>query len=113
VATELYDLLLPFRAAIITAQTTWIGTVTHHLGLLATVLGRYEEAEEHFAEAVELQDRIGVRGTVVHSRLEWARMLLRRARPNDALPVRTLLEEAKVGAEKSDSPSSSHTSASC
>jgi predicted ATPase/class 3 adenylate cyclase len=100
VAAELYDLLLPSRTAIIASQTTWLGPVTHDLGLLATVLGRYDEADEHFAEAVELQDRIGARGTLVHSRIEWARMLLRRARPDDTVRIRTLLHEAKAGARE-------------
>jgi tetratricopeptide (TPR) repeat protein len=99
-AEELHDLLIPFRSQIVNGQTTWIGPATQDLGLLATVLGRYDEAEEHFADAVERQDRIGARGTVVHSRLEWARMLLRRGRPDDTLCARTLLQEAKTGARE-------------
>jgi tetratricopeptide (TPR) repeat protein len=97
-AAALYDLLLPSRAAMTTGQAVWFGPVTHDLGLLATVLGRYDEAEEHFAVAVEVQDRMGARGTVVHTRLEWARMLLRQGRPEDPPRARTLLEEAKAGA---------------
>jgi sugar phosphate isomerase/epimerase len=83
-----------------TSQTAWFGPVTHDLGLLATVLERYDEAEEHFAVAVEVQDRMGAQGMVVHTRLAWARMLLRRAGTNDASKARTLLEEAKVGARE-------------
>jgi class 3 adenylate cyclase/tetratricopeptide (TPR) repeat protein len=103
-AAALYDLLLPSRAAMTTGQTVWFGPVTHDLGLLATVLGRYDEADEHFAEAVAVQDRIGARGTVVHTRLEWARMLLRRGRLEDAPRARTLLEEAKAGAREVSIP---------
>jgi tetratricopeptide (TPR) repeat protein len=103
-AAALYDLLLPSRAAMATGQSVWFGPVTHDLGLLATVLGRYDEAEEHFAMAVDVQDRMGARGTVVHTRLEWARMLLRRGRPEDAPRARTLLEEAKAGAREVSIP---------
>jgi hypothetical protein len=78
--------------------------VTHDLGLLATVLGRYDEAEEHFATAAEVQDRMGARATVVHTRLEWAHMLLRRGRPEDAPRARTLLEEAKAAAREVSIP---------
>ena len=100
VAAELYELLLPSRAAMATGQTAWAGPVTHDLGLLATVMERYDEAEEHFAAAVEVQDRIGAQGMVVHTRLAWGRMLLRRAGTNDASRARTLLEEAKAGARE-------------
>lgn len=99
-AAELYELLLPSRTVVTTGQTVWFGPVTHDLGLLATVLGRYDEAEEHFAVAVEIQDRMGAQGMVVHTRLAWARMLLQRAGTNDASKARTLLEEAKAGARE-------------
>jgi sugar phosphate isomerase/epimerase len=78
--------------------------VTHDLGLLATVLGRYAEADEHFAVAVAVQDRMGAKGMVVHTRLEWARMLLRRDRPEDAPRARTLLEAATAGAREVNIP---------
>jgi tetratricopeptide (TPR) repeat protein len=103
-AAELYELLLPSQKAMATGQTAWVGPVTHDLGLLATVLERYDEAEEHFAVAVGVQDRIGAHGMVVHTRLAWARMLLRRSGANDATKTRTLLEEAKAGARDVNIP---------
>ena len=103
-AKELHDLLIPFRFAMAGGQTVWIGPVTHDLGLLATVLGHYDDANDDFAEAVDAQDRIGARGTVVHTRLEWARMLLRRGRLEDALKARTLLQEAKARAREVNIP---------
>jgi tetratricopeptide (TPR) repeat protein len=103
-AATLYNFLLPSRAAMTTGQTSWLGPVTHDLGLLATVLERYDEAEDHFAAAADVQDRIGARGTVVHTRLEWARMLLRRGRSEDVPRARTLLEEARAGAREASIP---------
>ena len=98
-AKELYDLLIPFRSAMVSMQGVWLGPVTHELGLLASTLGRYDDAHVFFSQAVEAQDRIGARATVVHTRLEWARMLLARG-PEHAPEARTLLDQAKVGAQE-------------
>jgi class 3 adenylate cyclase/tetratricopeptide (TPR) repeat protein len=103
-AEELYDLLTPFHAMTVNGQTIWFGPATHELGLLATMLGRYDEAEAHFADAVERQDRMGAQGTVVHTRLAWADLLLRRNGPEDRRRARTLLDEAKVGAKAVNIP---------
>jgi hypothetical protein len=103
-AEELHDLLIPFRSHVVSGQTTWTGPATHDFGLLATVLGRYDDAQAHFAEAIEVQDAMGARGTVVHTRLAWARMLLRRGRGPDRPKARTLLEEAKSGAREVNIP---------
>jgi tetratricopeptide (TPR) repeat protein len=100
VAQELYDLLLPFRSTIVNGQTIWLGPATHELGLLATVLGRYDEAESHFADAVERQDRIGARGHVVHTRIAWAVMLRRRNAPGNGARAQRLLDEARTGARE-------------
>jgi hypothetical protein len=99
-AQDLYDILLPDRSTIVVVQTAWLGPVSHDLGLLATTLGRYDDAEGHFAHATEVQERIGARATLVHTQLEWARMLLRRAQPDDVAPARALLEAALAGATK-------------
>ena len=104
VAEELYDVLIPFRSTTVNGQTIWWGPATHDLGLLATLLGHYDEAEQHFADAVERQDRMGARGTVVHTRLAWATMLLRRNASGDALRAHTLLREAKAGAREVNIP---------
>jgi hypothetical protein len=99
IAGELYDVLLPYRSTTVNGQTTWIGPASHYLGLLATVLGRYDEAEEHFSDAVQRQDRMGAKGTVVHTRLAWATMLRRRNAPGDGSRARGLLEAAKSAAQ--------------
>jgi hypothetical protein len=104
VAEELYDVLIPFRSTTVNGQTIWWGPATHDLGLLATVLGRYDEGERHFADAVERQDGMGARGTVVHTRLAWAAMLLRRGGAEDSRRARNLLQEAKAGAKRVNIP---------
>jgi tetratricopeptide (TPR) repeat protein len=93
-AEELYDLLQPHHSTIVVGQSVWIGPVAYDLGLLATTLGRYAEADAHFAEAVATHDRIGVRGLLAHACLEWARMLLARRESADPERARELLARA-------------------
>jgi tetratricopeptide (TPR) repeat protein len=99
-ADELYDLLRPHHSAIVIAQTVWFGPIAYDLGLLATTLGRYADADAHFAEAVATHARIGVRGMLPHTCLEWARMLLTRREPGDAERGRDLLERALATARE-------------
>ena len=63
------------------------------------MLGRQDDAHDYFAEAVEAQDRMEARAAVVHTRLEWARMLLGRDRAHWP-QARILLDEAKAGAKE-------------
>jgi hypothetical protein len=86
------------------AQGGWIGPVTHDLGLLAAALGRYDEAEQHFADAERFQERASAPASLVHTRLAWARTLLRRGRSDDASRARALLEAAKAGARQVNIP---------
>jgi tetratricopeptide (TPR) repeat protein len=103
-AEDLYGLLLPHRDEMAMAQGGWIGPVTHDLGLLAAVLGRYDEAEEHFADAERFQERALTPASLVHTRLAWGRMLLRRGQADDASRARALLEAAKTGARQVNIP---------
>ena len=56
------------------------------------------------ADAVEFQERASTPGTLVHTRLEWARLLTRRGRPEDAPRARRLLDAAKAGARQVNLP---------
>jgi hypothetical protein len=85
---------------LVNGLTIWVGPPTHELGVLAASLGRYDEADGYFADAVERQDRMAARGTVIHTRIAWADMLRRRNAPADPERARTLLQEAKVGAKE-------------
>lgn len=99
-AEELYDLLRPHRSASVIGQSVWFGLVAYDLGLLAASLGRYADADAHFAAAVETHTRIGVRGMLAHTYLEWARMLLVRRQPPDAERARDLLGQARATARE-------------
>jgi len=103
IAEELYESLQPFHC-LVNGLTIWCGPSTHELGVLATTLRRYDDAEAHFADALDRQDRIGARGTILHTRLALADMLGRRNGSGDQERARTLLQEAKAGARDLDLP---------
>ena len=81
----------------------WIsGPVTYHLGLLATTAGEWDEAESYFAAAATTQERIGAPTWLARTRVEWARMQLTRAEPNDADRAHDLLRQALTTARERD-----------
>jgi hypothetical protein len=93
-AERLFELLAPHHSQMATTGwgLTW-GTASHHLGALATLLGRFDEAEARFAAAADLHGRIGAPCWLARTRLEWARMLLARRAPGDAERSRGLLQQ--------------------
>ena len=46
-------------SSVVASQTIWFEPVALVLGLVATHLGRYDEAEDHFRRALEILERIG------------------------------------------------------
>ena len=99
-AQRLYEMLLPHRSSLVMSQTIWFEPAALVLGIVATTLRRYDDADGHFRRAIEIQERIGRPPTLVHTRLEWARMLLRRDGPGDAQQARVLLETARPHARE-------------
>ncbi|HKY77242.1 MAG TPA: tetratricopeptide repeat protein, partial [Acidimicrobiia bacterium] len=97
-ALVLSDLMAPYSDLIVTLHSWNWNCVTHYLGLLATGLGRYEEADAHFQATVERQLRLGTPAWLAHTRLEWARMLLARRAPGDEEQARGLLSQALAAA---------------
>jgi len=94
-AAVLYEQLLPFqgRPAIGPAEGT-VGALDRYLGLLAVTLGRPEDAERHFEEAIQVNGRMGARPWTAHSQCDYARMLLSRGGPGDRERAEGLLSEA-------------------
>jgi AAA ATPase domain len=78
-AALLYDMLLPH--APLAVMGSWFaacsGTVAHYLGLLATVLERWDAAHRHFELAAEMYLRMGAGPLLARARLDHADMLLR------------------------------------
>jgi tetratricopeptide (TPR) repeat protein len=69
-------------------------SVAHHLGLLATTLGRFDEAERRFAAASQIHERLGARHWVAETGLAEAEMRRARGGPRDAERAVTLIDQA-------------------
>ena len=70
------------------------GAVALPLGTLATMLGRHEDAEDHFARALEIHERLAAPFFIALTRLERGRMLLSRRAPGDLTRARTEVQGA-------------------
>jgi hypothetical protein len=75
-AQKLYDELLPVADLnIVGFMELSRGSVARSLGVLATLLGRHEEAERHFAAALEANKHMGARPWLARTQQEYALML--------------------------------------
>ena len=97
-STVLFDLLAPYADQLIVAIRLVTGTVTHYLGILATTMERFEEAETCFTEAQATHARIDAPAWLSRTRLEWTRMLVARSHPGDIDRARDLVRQVIANA---------------
>ena len=71
------------------------GPIANPLGSLATVLGRFDDAESYLSEGTELTARGHLKYAEAHVELGWGRMLAARRRPGDPQRSREHLSRAK------------------
>ena len=106
-AQATYDLFRPLAAQ---GGTVGSGLVVVHgsaywpLGRLAALLGRLEQALDHFASALTVNTRLGARPFVVMTRLDWATTLAGRAAGDDLAQARELARQAAGEARRLDMP---------
>jgi len=76
---ELYQKLEPYadRVAVGYSEIS-VGSVSRYLGLLASTLERWEQAERHFEDALQMNEQIGARPWLAHTEEDYGRMLLDR-----------------------------------
>ena len=100
-ARELYDLLAPHggRNVLVGRGASCNGSASRLLGMLAGVLGEWDEAERRFSEAREMDVRMGAQPFVARTELAWAEMLLARGEAGDGAAARERLAEAIVIAD--------------
>jgi tetratricopeptide (TPR) repeat protein len=79
-ARTLYELLLPHSSKNVVSPplVACYGVVARHLGLLASTLERWSDAERHFEAALELNSRQGGRPWVARTQHAYAEMLAAR-----------------------------------
>jgi class 3 adenylate cyclase/tetratricopeptide (TPR) repeat protein len=80
-AAALYQALSPFAArnVLFGRAAVVFGSAARYLGLLATVLGRWEEAEGHLARALATNTAMQAWPSVAHTHLALARLAIARA----------------------------------
>jgi len=99
-AGELYELLAPFADRLTVSGALVTGSIPSVLGELATTLERYEQAENHFAVAAEIEERFGAPLFLARTRTGWARALIARGRPEDRERAQRMLEQSEETAER-------------
>jgi len=70
------------------------GAADRYLGMLASTLGEWERAEEHFERAIELNRQMEAATWLAHTEYQYARMMLV-ARPDRHHRAAVLLEDAE------------------
>jgi uncharacterized protein HemY len=78
----------------------YVGSVARYLGVLAMVLGRWDEAAAHFEDALARETRMQARPWLAHTRYDYALMLLARGHAADRDEARDLLQQAFTTAEE-------------
>jgi DNA-binding NarL/FixJ family response regulator len=95
-AAILYHLLQPYRGrnVVVGRVVACYGAVDRYLGLLASTISDWTEAEQHFTAALALNMRLGTKPWLAHTQYDYASMLLDRGQPEDFRRARALFEES-------------------
>ncbi|MEY2522895.1 MAG: hypothetical protein QOJ66_1460, partial [Ilumatobacteraceae bacterium] len=101
-AQRLYELLLSYagRDVMTGYGITCEPSVDHYLGLLATMLEQWDDAEMHFAAAAERARRMEARPYLAQTQFDWASMLVHRGRQLDRGRALDLAQNALAAAEQ-------------
>jgi class 3 adenylate cyclase len=93
-ARPLFEQLAPWADQWCTTGITAQGPIGHYVGGLATVLGRFDEADTYFAQAASMSTRARAKFFGARTDLLWGRMLAVRGAPDDVGRARALLTQA-------------------
>jgi len=91
---RLFNRLAPWANQFSAGAMSAEGPVSHYLGGLASVLGRYDEAETHFLESAAMNERVGGKFFAARTDLSWGKMLAERRLSGDVEKSRELLTKA-------------------
>ena len=96
-ASLLLSRIEPLREQIALDSLGTLGVASRGVGLLAATLGRHDDADAHFAHALELHERFGASSLAARTQLEWGLALAgrgdraRTSRAADLLAAATAL----------------------
>ena len=97
-ASALYSQLLPYADQVPCNSVVVFEVLHWGLGRLATVLGRYDDAQSHFAKAEEVHLRLEAPYFLARTHWAWAELLVTRGRPGDQQRSLVLAEQARSAA---------------
>lgn len=94
-AALLYQLLHPYaRLNASNSGAGAIGSVSRYLGILASAMSRWDDARNHFEDALAMNERMGARPWLAHTQHEYARLLVARGTADDRAKGDALLATA-------------------
>ena len=97
-AGPILERLAPFADQWLYTDVATSGPVSRSLAGLATVLGRYDEADAYFAHSVASSQRAGAKFFIAQTDVLWGRMLADRQAIGDTEKARDLLTKAHASA---------------
>jgi len=101
-AATLYQLLLPYagRTVIVGTAVACYGAVDRYLGALAATQGHWDEAAQHFEDALVMNARMDAWPWLAHTQYQYASMLLMRDQADDHTKARELQRAALATARE-------------
>ncbi len=93
-AELLHDRLQPHHDQVVTTFATVQCAVAHYLGMLDHLLGRHDDAERWFEEAMTIHERMESPLLVAHTDAAWSALLADRDRGDDRRRARAIAERA-------------------
>jgi tetratricopeptide (TPR) repeat protein len=98
---EAYELLLPHaNTCLVAISLVCEGSTSRPLGMLATTLARYDDAELYFQQALTMNAQIRSPLLIAHTQHDYAHMLLLRNHAGDNHKALQLLTEVLATAEQ-------------
>jgi tetratricopeptide (TPR) repeat protein len=96
-AQILYRVLSPYAGyAVVASEWASFGAASRFLGQLAATMGRWQEAESHFDQALAMNARMGAKPWLAHTQFQYAHMLLERCEAGDIERARVLLDQSET-----------------
>ncbi len=87
-AATLYGLLLPYGGLVAADYPEGFrGAISRYLGLLAMQLEDWDDAAQHFENAIEMNERMGARPWLAHTQCDYGRMLAERGETKHAFEL--------------------------
>jgi class 3 adenylate cyclase len=101
-AARIYEILEPYALRQITVGFAFLceGSASISLGETAAAMGRWDDAERHFEQALSFDERTGTRPWLARTQYEYASMLHERAGPGDDDNAALLVNQALATSEE-------------